>query len=64
MVVIKNIAKITLHICTKDNKNIETNCEFIGVIAYYSYMLKLTTIVALPHPILNFSNHVKGLEKL
>lgn len=49
-----NIAKITLHTCTKDNKTtIEQDCEYIGAITYRPYMRELMITTTPLYPILN-----------
>lgn len=48
-----NIAKITLHTCTKDNKTIEQDCEYIGAITYRPYMRELIINTTPLYPILN-----------
>lgn len=72
-----NIAKITLHTCTKDNKTIEQDCEYIGAITYRPYLRELMITTTPLYPILNCpsnscaqerifvdKNNVKSLEKL
>lgn len=49
----RNIAKITLHTCTKDNKTIEQDCEYIGAITYRPYMRELMITTTPLYPILN-----------
>lgn len=48
-----NIAKITLHTCTKDNKTIEQDCEYIGAITYRPHMRELMITTTPLYPILN-----------
>lgn len=50
-----NIAKITLHTCTKDNKTIEhrADCEYIGAITYRPYLRELMITTTPLYPILN-----------
>ncbi|OPH37662.1 hypothetical protein [Moraxella equi] len=74
-----NIAKITLYTCTKDNKTIEQDCEYIGAITYRPYMRELMITTTPLYPILNCPSpnnrcvqerifvdkgNVKSLEKL
>lgn len=74
-----NIAKITLYTCTKDNKTIEQDCEYVGVITYRPYMRELMITTIPLYPILNCPSpnngciqerifvdkgNVKSLEKL
>lgn len=74
-----NIAKITLHACTKDNKTIEQDCEYIGAITYRPYLRELMITTTPLYPILNCPSpnngcvqeqifvdkgNVKSLEKL
>lgn len=74
-----NIAKITLHTCTKDNKTIEQDCEYIGAITYRPYLRELMITTTPLYPILNCPSpnngcvqeqifvdkgNVKSLEKL
>lgn len=74
-----NIAKITLYTCTKDNKTIEQDCEYIGAITYRPYMRELMITATPLYPILNCPSpnngcvqeqifvdkgNVKSLEKL
>lgn len=74
-----NIAKITLHTCTKDNKTIEQDCEYIGAITYRPYLRDLMITTTPLYPILNCPSpnnrcvqeqifvdkgNVKSLEKL
>lgn len=48
-----NIAKITLYTCTKDNKTIEQDCEYIGAITYRPYLRELMITTTPLYPILN-----------
>lgn len=48
----RNIAKITLYICIKDNK-IEQDCEYIGAVTYRPYLRELMITTTPLYPILN-----------
>lgn len=48
-----NIAKITLYTCTKDNKTIEQDCEYIEAITYRPYLRELMITTTPLYPILN-----------
>ena len=48
-----NVAKITVHTCTKDNKNIDTDCKYIGLVAYRPFMCELIITTTPLYPILN-----------
>ena len=48
-----NVVKITVHTCTKDNKSIDTDCKYIGLVAYRPFMCELIITTTPLYPILN-----------